>query len=110
MPVATVAPIQFVVDPYPIVGTPVWDAACKEWVLLDTDGISYSGSTPSECYRQYGAVLHCTALPCTFRRAASAAWRNCAPSGPASPRGCSARHYLPEHRVLSRLLPGGMWL
>jgi hypothetical protein len=58
MTVATVAPIQFSVNPFPIAAPPVWHAECDEWVLVDTDGISYSGSSPGECYRQYGEALH----------------------------------------------------
>jgi hypothetical protein len=58
MTVATLAPIQFIVNPCPIAGAPAWDAACEEWVLVDTDGIRYCGSTPGDCYRQYGEALH----------------------------------------------------
>ena len=71
MTVATVAPIQFSVNPFPIAGAPVWDAECEEWVLVDSDGISYSGSSPGECYRQYGEALHYLAAHAPKSRAYS---------------------------------------
>ena len=42
----------------PIAAEPVWDPACQEWVLTDSDGIAYCGGTPSECYRQFIEALH----------------------------------------------------
>ena len=58
MTVTTVPHITFVVSPLPLAGEPVWDAECQEWVLTDSDGISYCGGTPGACYRQFAAALH----------------------------------------------------
>lgn len=46
------------VSPLPVAGEPLWDAACQEWVLTDSDGISYCGSTPGACYCQFVEALH----------------------------------------------------
>jgi hypothetical protein len=52
-------PLEFVVvNALPTPGEPLWDADCQEWVLTDSDGISYLGATPGECYRQFGEALH----------------------------------------------------
>ena len=53
MTVTTLPRITFLFNPLPTAGEPVWDAACQEWVLIDTDGISYCGNTRGECYRQF---------------------------------------------------------
>jgi hypothetical protein len=45
-------------NPFPVVGEPTWDAICMEWVMTDSDGIRYYGSTPNECHRQFCEALH----------------------------------------------------
>ena len=55
-------PLEFVVvDALPTPGEPIWDADCQEWVLTDSDGISYLGATPGECYRQFLEALRVAA-------------------------------------------------
>jgi hypothetical protein len=50
--------VTFVVYLFPTAGQPVWDPICQEWCLTDSDGISYLGSTPGECCRQFVEALH----------------------------------------------------
>ena len=53
--------VTLVVDLFPTAGEPVWDPICQEWRLIDSDGISYLGNTPGECYRQFVETLHAMA-------------------------------------------------
>jgi hypothetical protein len=49
--------VTFLVDLFPTAGQPVWDPACQEYCLTDSDGISYLGSTPGECRKQFLEAL-----------------------------------------------------
>ena len=58
MTTTTLPQLEVVVSIFPTPGEPVWDSACQEWVLTDSDGIEYFGATPGECCRQFAEALH----------------------------------------------------
>ncbi len=43
---------------FPSAGDAEWDAVYQEWVLTDSDGISYFGDTPGQCYTRFHEALH----------------------------------------------------
>ena len=61
MTTATLSRLEVVVSIFPTPGEPIWDSACQEWVLTDSDGISYCGNTPGECARQFLEALRVAA-------------------------------------------------
>ena len=61
MTITTLPHITFLFNPLPTAGEPIWDAECQEWVLVDSDGISYCGNTPGECALQFLEALRVAA-------------------------------------------------
>jgi len=58
MTTTTVPQLEVVVNIYPTPGEPIWHPTIQEWCLTDSDGISYFGSTPGECYSQFAEARH----------------------------------------------------
>jgi hypothetical protein len=53
--------VLVVVDALPTAGEPARDPECEEWVLTDSDGISYCGPTPAAS--SANSWRHCALLP-----------------------------------------------
>jgi hypothetical protein len=82
MTTRTLAQLEVVVNIFPTPGEPVWHPSCQEWCLTDSDGISYFGSTPGECYSQFAEAMH--TMVQHFRRG------RLAPRQPRTPGGAGA--------------------
>ncbi len=48
-----VRPIPVNAVPLPEASEPVWDNECQEWLLTDSEGCHFCGTSPSECTRQF---------------------------------------------------------
>jgi hypothetical protein len=58
MTTTTLPQLDVAASIFPTAGKSVWHPAIQEWVLTDSDGIEYFGSTPGEYCRQFAEALH----------------------------------------------------